>query len=75
MAALPLLKPLRADRTPLRIACAARLVEKKGLRRQLAIYAALKEAGVAFTARIAGGGPLREALVVSARAQGLEEWI
>jgi glycosyltransferase involved in cell wall biosynthesis len=75
MAALPLLKPLRADRTPLRIACAARLVEKTGLRRQLAIYAALKEAGVAFTARIAGGGPLREALVVSARAQGLEECV
>jgi colanic acid/amylovoran biosynthesis glycosyltransferase len=75
LAALRVPKPLRSGRTPLRIACVARLVEKKGLRRQLAIYAALKDAGVVFTARIAGGGPLREALVISARAHGVEDCV
>jgi colanic acid/amylovoran biosynthesis glycosyltransferase len=39
----------------------ARLVEKKGLDRQLRIYAALKAAGVDFEARIVGDGPLRAA--------------
>ena len=54
-------KPLRAGRAEkLRIVCVARLVEKKGLDHQLRIYAALKEAGVAFEARIVGDGPLRE---------------
>ena len=37
----------------------ARLVEKKGLDRQLRIYAALRAAGVPFAARIVGEGPLR----------------
>jgi glycosyltransferase involved in cell wall biosynthesis len=56
---LPPRKPLRALRTPLRLVCVARLVGKKGLDHQLRIYAALKAAGVPFSARIIGEGPLR----------------
>ncbi|MGA3006307.1 MAG: glycosyltransferase [Opitutaceae bacterium] len=59
---LPPLKPLRTPRTPLRILCVARLVEKKGLRHQLRIYARLRDAGLAFVARIAGDGPMRDEL-------------
>ena len=58
----PDLKPLRAQRFPLRIVCVARLVEKKGLNHQLRIYARLKKDGVGFSARIVGEGPLRPAL-------------
>ena len=62
LTALPVLKSLRADRaaTPLRLLCVARLVPKKGLDHQMRIYAALKQAGVVFEARIAGEGPLLE---------------
>ncbi|MEO7598912.1 MAG: glycosyltransferase family 4 protein [Opitutus sp.] len=56
---LPKVKALRADRSTLHVLCIARLVAKKGLDRQLRIYAALKAAGVAFEARIVGEGPLR----------------
>lgn len=59
---LPRLKPLRSVRDPLRLVCVARLVEKKGLRRQLDVHAALLKAGVEFEARIIGEGPLREEL-------------
>ena len=59
---LPVMKPLRPDRTPLRLLCIARLVGKKGLDHQLRIYAALRAAGVLFTARIVGDGPLRPEL-------------
>ena len=55
---LPVLKPLRASRSPLHLVCVARLVEKKGLDHQLRIYAALRAAGVPFEARIVGEGPL-----------------
>ena len=58
----PAFKPLRPSRQPLRLICIARLVPKKGLNYQLAIYAALKEAGLAFEARIVGDGPLQAAL-------------
>ncbi len=58
----PAFKPLRARRQPLRLIAIARLVPKKGLDCQLGIYAALKEAGLAFEARIVGDGPLRAAL-------------
>jgi len=68
---LPALKPLRSDRTRLRIVCIARLVEKKGLRHQMRIYAALKKAGVAFEARIVGDGPLREELEALAGKLGV----
>jgi glycosyltransferase involved in cell wall biosynthesis len=67
----PPVKPLRTPRRPLRLVCVARLVPKKGLRHQLAIYAALREAGLAFEARIVGGGRLRPELERSATARGL----
>lgn len=56
------MKPLRASRMPLHLISVARLVEKKGLHHQLRIYAALKNAGVGFHARIVGEGPLRLSL-------------
>ncbi|MFH1497425.1 MAG: glycosyltransferase [Verrucomicrobiota bacterium] len=56
---LPILKPLRADRSALRLLCVARLVPKKGFAHQLRLYAALRDADVDFEARIAGDGPLR----------------
>jgi len=59
---LPALKPLHSSRSPLHLLSLARLVEKKGLDRQLKIYAALRSAGVDFTARIVGDGPLRQKL-------------
>ncbi len=62
--AFPPLKPLRRDRRPLRLLCIARLVPKKGLEHQMAIYAALRSAGMAFEARIVGDGPLRTNLEV-----------
>lgn len=58
----PELKPLRADRSHLRVVCIARLVRKKGLDHQMKIYAALRAAGVPFEARIVGEGPLRAEL-------------
>ena len=59
---LPALKALHPSRVPLHLLSLARLVEKKGIDRQLRIYAALKAAGVEFTARIVGDGPLRPKL-------------
>ncbi len=59
---LPALKPLRESRRPLHLLCVARLVEKKGLKYQILVYAALKEAGFPFVARIVGDGPLRAEL-------------
>jgi glycosyltransferase involved in cell wall biosynthesis len=59
---LPSLKPVHASRVPLHILSLARLVEKKGIDRQLRIYAALKAARVEFRARIVGDGPLRQKL-------------
>jgi glycosyltransferase involved in cell wall biosynthesis len=53
------MKPLRPDRSVLRLICIARLVEKKGLDHQLRIYAALRAAGLSFEAKIIGDGPLR----------------
>ena len=70
---LPALKPLRASRVPLHLLAIARLVEKKGLDRQLRIYAALKEAGVDFTARIVGDGALRSRLEKLAGHLGVAE--
>jgi glycosyltransferase involved in cell wall biosynthesis len=58
----PPIKPLRASRAPLRLLGVARLVEKKGLDRQVRIYAALRSAGIPFEARIVGGGPLQSEL-------------
>jgi colanic acid/amylovoran biosynthesis glycosyltransferase len=72
LVSLPPLKPLRPGRSPLRLLCVARLVPKKGLHLQLAIYAALRAAGLPFEARIAGEGPLREELARELARLGLE---
>jgi len=70
---LPALKPLRSSRVPLNVLSIARLVEKKGLDRQLRIYAALKAQGVDFCARVVGDGPLRPRLEKLAGHLGVAE--
>jgi colanic acid/amylovoran biosynthesis glycosyltransferase len=72
---LPALKPLHPHRDPLRIVCVARLVEKKGLDRQMRIYSALKAAQVPFSARIVGDGHLRAQLERLAGRLGVAESI
>jgi colanic acid/amylovoran biosynthesis glycosyltransferase len=71
LAAFPAFKRLRAERKPLRLICIARLVQKKGLDHQLRIYAAMKEAGVGFEARLVGEGPLGVELAASIAKLGL----
>lgn len=75
LAEFPAFKPLRPDRRPLRLVCVARLVEKKGLDHQLRIYAALREAGLEFEARIVGDGPLRAGLIALAAGLRLERHV
>jgi colanic acid/amylovoran biosynthesis glycosyltransferase len=70
---LPALKPLRSSRLPLHLLALARLVEKKGIDRQLRIYAALKSSGLDFAARIVGDGPLRQKLEKLAGHLGLAD--
>jgi glycosyltransferase involved in cell wall biosynthesis len=65
---LPPFKPLRPARNPLRVVCVARLVEKKGLERQLELYAAACRAGLALSVRIYGSGPLHPRLKAQLRA-------
>jgi colanic acid/amylovoran biosynthesis glycosyltransferase len=72
LAEFPVPKALRSPRQPLRILCLARLLAKKGLRRQLHLYAALRDAGVVFEARIHGDGPERPALERLRRELGLD---
>jgi glycosyltransferase involved in cell wall biosynthesis len=66
LAEFPSCRPLRRPRRPLRLLAVARLVEKKGLDRQLRILAALRDAGVGFEARWVGDGPLRARLEAEA---------
>lgn len=73
--AFPELKVLRNPRVPLRVICIARLVEKKGLRHQLRIYAALKKAGLRFAVKIVGEGPLRPVLEALRSELGLNDEI
>jgi len=75
LSAFPIFKPLRASRRPLRLICIARLVEKKGLDRQMQIYAALREAGVPFEARFVGHGPLEQSLRALADSLGLSQQV
>ncbi len=70
--AFPEMKSLRKPRSPLRVICIARLVEKKGLRHQLRIYAALKKSGLGFEVRIVGEGPLRAELETLRGELGLD---
>jgi len=53
----------------------ARLVEKKGLRHQLRLYAGLRASGFVFEARIAGDGPLRAELAALASELGLADCV
>lgn len=71
----PEFKPLRPERLPLRLVCIARLVPKKGLNHQLRIYAALRDAGVAFEAHIIGEGRERPRLEALRRELGLESLV
>jgi glycosyltransferase involved in cell wall biosynthesis len=71
----PELKSLRPARHPLRLICLARLVPKKGLRAQLKIYAAVRDAGLDFAARIVGSGELREELERETMALGLAQQV
>ncbi len=75
LAAWPDFRPLRKGRRPLRLICIARLVQKKGLDHQLRIYAALKEAGIAFEARLVGEGPLRAELEAAILKMGLGDQV
>ncbi len=72
---LPALKPLRANRDPLRIVSVARLVEKKGLRHQIRLYGALQQAGFGFEARLVGDGPLENELKEMIEALGLKNQV
>jgi colanic acid/amylovoran biosynthesis glycosyltransferase len=71
--AMPACRPLRAKRVPLRVVCIARLVEKKGLLRQVGIYRALADAGLPFSARMVGEGPLRARLEAGIRGHHLQD--
>ncbi len=72
----PECKALRPERVQgWRLLCVARLVEKKGLKRQMRIYAALKQAGVSFSARIVGEGPLRAELEAEAQRLGVADQV
>jgi len=71
----PTQKSLRVLRSPLRIVCVARLVEKKGLDHQLRIYAHLKKSGLDFSARIVGDGPLKSALALQIGELGLGDQV
>jgi glycosyltransferase involved in cell wall biosynthesis len=72
---LPAVKPLRSSRVPLHVLSLARLIEKKGLDRQLRIYAAMRASGVEFTARIVGDGPLRQQLEHMAGTLGIGDLV
>lgn len=71
--AFPICRALRPDRSCLHLICIARLVEKKGLLKQLEIYRCLREAGVRFEARIVGEGPMREPLLRFIEEHALSE--
>jgi len=67
----PEFKRLRMNRHSLRIVCVARLVEKKGFPFQLAIYEALRSAGIKFEARIIGEGEMRKSIQSGICERGL----
>lgn len=59
---MPVFPERELIQSPVRLVSVGRLVEKKGYFRQLQILAAFREAGIDFTIRIIGEGPLREKL-------------
>ncbi len=58
---------------PLRILCAAALVDVKDHRTLIAALAILRERGIAFRCTLAGAGPLREAIAQAIADAGLGE--
>lgn len=54
------MKPLRPDRTRLRIVSVGRFVEKKGFRAQIRLYADMLRNGLHFEARLVGSGNLED---------------
>ena len=71
----PTFKPLRVERGELRLVCIARLVAKKGLDHQMRIYAAMRDAGLVFAARIIGDGPERGRVEALRRELRLESHV
>jgi colanic acid/amylovoran biosynthesis glycosyltransferase len=69
------MNPSRPDRatTPVRLLSIGRLIEKKGFDDLLRICAALREAGIPFECRIAGGGLLRKDLETLTQTLGLAD--
>lgn len=67
----PPCRALRANRKPLRLVCISRLVEKKGLLAQLAVFQSLRARGAAFSVRVIGAGPLRSRLEAEIRSRQL----
>lgn len=73
LSTLPDMKPLRSERSPMRLLSVGRLVEKKGYPELLRILALLRQRGIAFEARIVGGGPLHAALQTQTRLLGVAD--
>lgn len=67
----PAVHALRLDRRPLRVVCVARLVPKKGLHAQLALYRHARSNGLDLDVHIVGDGPLRMDLEREIAASGL----
>lgn len=75
---VPARQPVRPGRLPLRILNVGRVVPKKGHRYFLSILAAAAHHGLAFSARVVGGGALLEDLRRETRRLGLErsvDWL
>lgn len=73
LSSFPDFKPLRQDRTKLRLLSVGRLVEKKGYPELLHILALLKQENISFEARIVGGGILLNDLEARVRQYGLKD--
>jgi len=65
-------RALRRPRDPLRVVCVARLVEKKGLLRQVGLYREMVARGLRVAVKIIGEGPLRARLAREIAAAGLD---
>jgi glycosyltransferase involved in cell wall biosynthesis len=63
----------REQENPPMLLCVGSLIEKKGHDVLLRACALLKERGIRFECRIAGDGPLKEALMAEARSLGVED--
>ncbi len=70
---VPARQPVRPHRIPLHILNVGRVVPKKGHRYFLSILAAADRAGLAFSARVIGGGSLLEEMRRETRRLGLEK--